>query len=66
MNIRTKLAQDWTEYDGKSPIWDTVAVMMDDEIREHVHSMLAPCTEADFFDYYDEIDRGELGDLVWQ
>lgn len=33
-------------------LWDTVADLMDDEIRESVADDLAPCTEAEFLVEY--------------
>lgn len=32
--------------------WDAVVAMMDDDIREEVHSDLAPCTELEFLKEY--------------
>lgn len=32
--------------------FDAAVSLMDDEIREDVHSDLAPCTEQEFFDAY--------------
>jgi len=64
MNIRNKLANEWDENNGKAPSWDAVVNLMDDEIRERVHNDLAPCTEAEFFAAYDELDGGTLGDVT--
>lgn len=34
--------------------FDSMVVLMDDEIREELHSLLAPCTEQEFADAYVE------------
>lgn len=36
-------------------LWETIAYQMDDEIRETVHSELAPCTEEEFLQRYLEL-----------
>jgi hypothetical protein len=36
-----------TEFDAQA-----VAALMDDEIREHLHSTILPCTEQEFVDAY--------------
>jgi hypothetical protein len=33
-------------------LWDAIANVMDDDIREAVHSEMAPCTEAEFLAAY--------------
>ena len=35
---------------------DTIATYMDDEIREEVHSELAPCKPEEFLNRYVELD----------
>ena len=37
-------------------VWDGVVDLMDDEIREKVHSELAPCTNIEFLRRYLELD----------
>lgn len=32
--------------------FDSMVVLMDDEIREELHSLLSPCTEQEFADAY--------------
>lgn len=36
--------------------WEEIASYMNDEIRERVHSELAPCTEEKFLERYLELD----------
>lgn len=36
--------------------WDGVVDLMDDDIREKVHSELAPCTNEEFLRRYLELD----------
>ena len=33
-------------------LWDAVAMMMDDDLREALHDRLAPCTELEFLAEY--------------
>ena len=61
--IRKLLKKDWEENDGKSELWSGVVNLMNDEIRERVHSELAPCSEEEFFNRYEELDGGNLGDI---
>lgn len=37
---------------GKSFDYDAIVHLMDDELREYLHSLLAPCTEQEFLDAY--------------
>lgn len=41
---------------------ETVVSYMDDEIREHLHSQLAPCTEQKFFDAYCKAHEEKFGE----
>jgi len=41
---------------------DSVSPIMDDEIREQVHSELAPCTAKDFLVRYDELHTEKYGE----
>ena len=43
--------------------WDAIASYMDDDIREKVHSELAPCTEIEFLNRYLELDP-DFSDLL--
>lgn len=43
-------------------LWDVVANMMDDEIREAVHSDCAPCTEEEFLAAY--LCRSDAGLII--
>ena len=38
--------------DGKRVDFEAAAQLMDDEVREKVHSDLAPCSEQEFADAY--------------
>lgn len=40
--------------------FDAIVGMMDDEIREAVHTELAPCTEAEFLARYLELSTVDL------
>jgi hypothetical protein len=40
--------------------WDIIVSMMDDDIREQVHSELAPCTEEAFLTRYLELAKEDL------
>ena len=42
-------------------LWDAIANVMDDDIREAVHNAIAPCTEAEFLEAY--LDRA-ADDLI--
>lgn len=47
-------------------IWTESAVMMmDDDIRERLHSELAPCTEKAFFDAYAVAHAAKYGE-TWE
>lgn len=37
-------------------VWDGVAGLMDDDIREKVHCEMAPCSNLDFLRRYLELD----------
>lgn len=43
--------------------WAIVVRLMDDEKREQVHRELAPCSLADFWARYSELDP-ELGEIT--
>lgn len=43
-----------------SKLWQQIADMMDDEIRETVHAELAPCTEEEFLARYLELAKEDL------
>jgi len=45
---------------GKEYSYDEVVDMMNDEIRESLHTKLAPCNEQDFVDAYVKIDPNFL------
>ena len=40
--------------------WDNIVSYMDDDVREEVHSELAPCSELDFLKRYLEIAKTDL------
>lgn len=42
--------------------WLAIAQMMDDEIRESLHSALAPCSEQEFFDAYCKAHQEKYGE----
>lgn len=39
--------------------------MMDDEIREHLHMTIAPCSEQEFFEAYEAEHEKKYGEL-WE
>ena len=41
-------------------LWDAIANVMDDDIREAVHAAVAPCTEAEFLAAYLERATDDL------
>ena len=41
-------------------LWQNLADMMDDDIREEVHAELAPCTEEEFLERYLELAPANL------
>lgn len=40
------------DWDGRGVDYDSAVALMDDDIRESLHTALAPCSEQDFFDAY--------------
>lgn len=44
-----RMVVDW---DGREVDYDSAVALMDDDIREGLHSVLAPCSEQGFFDAY--------------
>lgn len=40
------------DLDGREVDYDSAVVLMDDDIREGLHAVLAPCSEQEFFDAY--------------
>jgi len=44
---------------------DAMAQIMDDEIRERVHSEIAPCTPGEFFARYAEIVGPDAAGVLW-
>ena len=50
---RYGVAFDWEE---NADVWEAVANYMDDDIREQVHTELAPCTNRQFIERYIQLD----------
>ena len=48
--------------DGKAVDFETMVHYMDDEIREELHSKLAPCTEQEFAEAYVKAHREKFGE----
>ena len=42
--------------------FDAAVNLMDDEIRETIHSELAPCTEQEFFSAYEKAHAAKYGE----
>lgn len=47
---------------GKNFEMEAVANLMDEEIRESLHSQLAPCTEQEFVDAYCKAHEEKFGE----
>lgn len=47
---------------GSQVDFDAAVNLMDDEIREEVHSHLAPCSEQEFFDAYTARHAAKFGE----
>jgi len=41
-------------YNNREIDYDSAVVLMDDDVREELHALLAPCTNQEFFDAYVE------------
>ena len=39
------------DWDGREVDYDSAVALMDDDIREGLHAVLAPCSEQDFDGY---------------
>ena len=48
-------------FEGNKYDYEVIESYMNDEIRERLHSELAPCTEQEFFDRYIEEDPNFMG-----
>lgn len=54
----TMIKNSWgTEID-----FDVAVSMMDDEIRENLHSEITPCTEQEFFTAYAAAHKAQFGE----
>lgn len=40
------------DWDGREVDYDSAVALMDNDIREGLHVILAPCSEQEFFDAY--------------
>lgn len=62
-----------TNQAGYNLDYDTAVQLMDDDLREDIHSNLAPCTEQEFFDAYAAAHVAKYGEdwalnttnLIW-
>ena len=50
---------------GTEVDWEAAINLMDDEIREKLHSEIAPCSEQEFFTAY-EIAFEEKNGFLWE
>lgn len=50
-----------TTIDGQQVDFDAAVILMEDEIRERLHSEMAPCGEQEFYDAYAAEDRARFG-----
>lgn len=46
--------------------YEAAVYHMDDEIREELHSELAPCTEQEFFTAYEQRHAAIFGEDDWE
>lgn len=47
---------------GDKIYYNAAVTLMDDDLREEVHSDLAPCTEQEFFDEYSRRHEERFGE----
>lgn len=47
---------------GRELNFDAAVILMDDEIRESLHTKLAPCTDQQFFDAYAKAHEKKFGE----
>jgi len=47
---------------GVSIDWDLAVINMDDDVRDALHSEIAPCTEQEFFTAYEVAHRLAYGE----
>jgi hypothetical protein len=47
---------------GTEIYWNAAVELMDDDIREELHSELAPCTEQEFFTAYCKAHEEKFGE----
>lgn len=50
-----------TDYKGREVNFEAAVALMDDEIREALHEKLAPCTNQEFFEAYEEAHLEKYG-----
>lgn len=51
-----------TNKEGTQICFDSAIGLMDDDIREELHSRLAPCTEQEFFTAYETAHAQKFGE----
>ena len=49
------------ELNGQMVDFDAAVMLMDDDLREELHSLLAPCTDQEFMDAYAEAYAKRFG-----
>ena len=60
------IVHEWNEANGSVPNWESIVNLMDDELRERVHSDISPCTEAEFLKSYMELHKEKYGEeFTW-
>ena len=52
----------YVTYNNNQVDFEAAVNLMDDEIREALHSELAPCTEQEFFDAYCKAHEEKYGE----
>ena len=50
------------ELNGKQVDYEAAVVLMDDDLREELHSQLAPCSEQEFMDAYAPQHAAKFGE----
>lgn len=49
-------------YGNERMTWSNLVLFMEDDLREQVAAEIAPCTDAEFLERYNELHRSRHGD----
>lgn len=50
------------ELNGRQVFFSSAVVLMDDDLREYLHSQIAPCGDQEFLDAYAEAHLAKFGE----